>query len=69
MPVSVTRRPPHNRTAGFLQVEVQLQDAFKRKYRAKGLMPKGPAELEFFNNQENRKMTVAEHYEKQHGHR
>ena len=42
---------------------MRLGGAFSRKYRAKGLMPKGPAELTFYNEQEGRDMTVAEYYE------
>ncbi len=45
------------------QVEVRLGGAFSRKYRAKGLMPKGPADLTFHNQQDGRDMTVAEYYE------
>jgi hypothetical protein len=36
-----------------------------RKYRAKGLTPKGPAELTFHNAQGDKEMTVAEYYEQQ----
>ena len=46
-----------------LQVEVRVGRPYVRKYKAKGLMPHGPAELTFFNEAENREMTVAQHYE------
>ena len=48
-----------------LQVEVRMGRPYNRKYKAKGLMPHGPAELTFFNKAEKREMTVAQHYEQQ----
>lgn len=49
-------------------MEVRLQNAPKRRYRAKGLMSSGPKELKFFNDQEQREMTVTEYYERQYHH-
>lgn len=54
-----------NQSFRLLQVEVRLGGTFNRKYRAKGLTPKGPAELTFHNAQGDKEMTVAEYYEQQ----
>ncbi|KAK9915065.1 hypothetical protein WJX75_004310 [Coccomyxa subellipsoidea] len=48
-----------------IKVEVRVGRPYVRKYKAKGLMPHGPVELTFFNEAENREMTVAQHYEQQ----
>lgn len=46
-----------------VQIEVRLGGAFQRKYTVKGLMPKGPADLTFFNEQDGKEMSVAAYYE------
>ncbi len=42
---------------------MRLGGTFNRKYRAKGLMPKGPADLVFHNEADGKEMTVAQYYE------
>ena len=39
--------------------------AVRRRYRAKGLTDKGPRDLVFHNEQEQRDMTVLEYFERQ----
>lgn len=39
--------------------------AVRRRYRAKGLTDKGPRDLIFFNEQEQRNMSVLENFERQ----
>ncbi len=49
-----------------VQVEVRKDGQVRRRYRAKGLTDKGPRDLVFFNEQEQRDMSVLEYFERQH---
>ena len=48
-----------------VQVEMRMGGAVRRRYRAKGLTEKGPRDLVFFNEQEQKDMTVLEYFERQ----
>ena len=48
-----------------VQVEVRKDGQVRRRYRAKGLTDKGPRDLVFFNEQEQREMSVLEYFERQ----
>lgn len=48
-----------------VQVEVRKDGQVRRRYRAKGLTDKGPRDLVFFNEQEQRDMSVLEYFERQ----
>ena len=52
----------HTKHSGA-QIEVRLGGAFQRKYTVKGLMQQGPADLQFFNEQDDKEMSVAAYYE------